>query len=57
MKKSNQKEKQHEPLTIDWLRTYPGYENISDVEAENTILTLRTLAQAAVRTLKEKQHE
>lgn len=37
-------------MTVERLRTYPGYENISDGEGENVIQTLETLARIVVKT-------
>jgi hypothetical protein len=37
-------EKKHKRLTIDELRTFPGFEKYTDEQAEATIKTLETLS-------------
>ncbi len=43
MKNANENKK-HKRLTIDELRSFKGFENYSDQEAEETIITLEKLS-------------
>jgi len=43
-------QKPQEKMTVERLRTYPGYENISDEEGRNVIQTLETFARIVVKT-------
>lgn len=45
-KKNNNK---NVSLDSEWLRTFKGFENYSEYEAENTIITLQKLANIACR--------
>lgn len=50
-----QKEKMGHPvLTVEWLRKYKGFENISEEEAEKALLTIRSLAHILMGVYAQK---
>jgi len=44
-----------EMLTIEELRSFPGFENISDEEALKTVTSLYQLSQVALQVFTEEQ--
>jgi hypothetical protein len=45
-----------EPLTIERLRTFKGFENLPDADAEQALLAIKTLSGLLVEFIKEEQN-
>ncbi len=44
-------------MTIEWLRTFEGFEHYTDEQAENALKTIRSLAQILVGVYNKPQEK
>ncbi|WP_299818122.1 hypothetical protein [uncultured Pontibacter sp.] len=57
LKKNQKKQKALPPLTSDLLRTYPGLQDLTDEQAEESLRTLQELAAIAFSIFNNVSHE